>query len=61
MGVGILTINVGILICYNVTMIFIYKSKNPFFEKYRINPVIYSLIYRNRGLGKKIINNGSYF
>ena len=39
MGCGVVFVNVFILICYNTIMIFIYKAKNPFFEKYRVNPV----------------------
>lgn len=37
-------INILVLLCYNVIMIFIYKSKHPFFEKYRVNPVSFAFI-----------------
>lgn len=58
MGFGIVFLNFLILLCYNVAMIFIYKAKHPFFEKYRVNHVIFWVILRKIGLGRKIMSNG---
>ena len=39
MGFGVVFINVFILVSYNITMIFIYRAKHPFFQKYRVSQV----------------------
>ena len=35
-GVGVFFINLFILLSYNISMIYIYRVKLPFFEKYRV-------------------------
>lgn len=58
MGLGIMVLNIVILLCYNTAMYFIYRAKNPFFEKYRVSMVNFVFKLRKRGLGKKIMKNG---
>lgn len=60
MGLGIMVLNIVILLCYNAAMYFIYRSKNPFFEKYRVSMVNFVFKLRKRGLGKKIMKNGKF-
>jgi hypothetical protein len=47
-----------VTLCYNISILFVYKSKLPFFEQYRINPQVIIHLFRNLGLGKKIMRNG---
>lgn len=42
MGLGIMVLNIVVLVCYNTAMYFIYRAKNPFFEKYRVSMVFIS-------------------
>ena len=42
MGLGIMVLNIVVLLCYNTAMYFIYRAKNPFFEKYRVSMVFIS-------------------
>jgi hypothetical protein len=43
---------------FQLFMLFVYKSKLPFFEQYRVAPNVAHLLPRNPGLGSKTPKNG---